>query len=185
MGLIAEVVGVARRALVRWWKRLLRRRSEPRRPRRGRPRVVSEVARDAIRGKYVAKHGQWGPAVLACWARREGLGSFSPTTVSRLVSDLRPTPDVHPSKMRYVVGRPMALWSEDGSKLRERGRKHELLLVQDECSRLKVGHGLVRGSATADDVRRVLETALCQPLLRPEGRQIKWSLHTWRRRSSR
>ncbi len=96
MGLIAEVVGVARRALVRWWKRLLRRRSEPRRPRRGRPRVVSEVARDAIRGKYVAKHGQWGPAVLACWARREGLGSFSPTTVSRLVSDLRPTPEQIP-----------------------------------------------------------------------------------------
>ena len=121
--------------------------------------MVPQAAREAIRAQYSAKRGVWGPAVLAHWARREGLGSFSPSTISRLVADLRPAEPPPPSKTRYEVMRPMALWSEDGATFRERGRKHELLLVQDECSRLKVAGELVRGSADGGDVRRTLQEA--------------------------
>ena len=44
------------------------------------------------------------------------------------------------------------MWSEDGAGFRDYGRKRELLLLQDECSRYKVNKRLVKGPATSDDV---------------------------------
>jgi len=56
----------------------------------------------------------------------------------------------------------MAVWAEDGAGFRERGRKKELLVIQDEHSRYKVNHRLVDGPATGEDVCDYLEQAFEQ-----------------------
>lgn len=51
------------------------------------------------------------------------------------------------------------MWSEDGAGFREYGRKMELLILQDECSRYKVNKRLVKGPANSDDVYDYLREA--------------------------
>jgi hypothetical protein len=51
------------------------------------------------------------------------------------------------------------VWSEDGTGFLQRGRKRELLVVQDEHSRLKLNWELVAGPATSWNVVRYLKWA--------------------------
>lgn len=153
---MAEIVGVDPKALSRWVER--RRRPAVERG-VGRKSTVPPKARWRIRRRYVDSLRQWGPAVLACWARRQGLGSWSPTTVGRVIEDLRPDKPKLPKPRRYRINRPGAMWSEDGASFRERGGKHELLLAQDESSRMKTGWLLAHGPADGADVRSMLERA--------------------------
>jgi len=156
--LMAAVQGIQPASLARW---LAEQRSAADRPRSkaGRPPVISSATAWKIRRQYVDRYRQWGPRVLRDWARREGLGTYSATTIGNVIADLRPEPTPKPTPLRYDVGAPGVMWSEDGAGFLDRGRKRELLLVQDECSRLKVGHDLCDGPATGADVREVLERA--------------------------
>ncbi len=51
------------------------------------------------------------------------------------------------------------MWSEDGAGFKDRGRKRELILVQDECSRYKIAHDLCAGPANGQDVCKLLQSA--------------------------
>lgn len=51
------------------------------------------------------------------------------------------------------------MWAEDGAAFRDRGRKRELLVVQDECSRFKINCHLAKGTAKASDVESYLRDA--------------------------
>jgi transposase InsO family protein len=126
---------------------------------RGRPEAVPAEVRLKIRNCYINHYKQWGPRVLAEWAKREGLGSFSPSTISKIIEDIKdePLPKIKPK--RYEITEPNVMWSEDGAAFRERGKKKELLLLQDECSRFKVNTRLVDGPAKADDVCSYLREA--------------------------
>jgi len=132
-------------------------RSEPQR--RGRPESIPAWACWLIRQCHEKRYGKWGPVVLHCWAEREGLGRYSAGAVARVIADLRPKKEPRPRPKRYEVSAPMVMWSEDGAGFEERGRKHELLLAQDERSRKKVGRRLVRGPAAGSDVASCLREA--------------------------
>ncbi len=54
------------------------------------------------------------------------------------------------------------MWSEDGTGFKERGRKQELVVAQDEHARFKVGYELVAGPADEDAVHRNLEKAFAR-----------------------
>jgi transposase InsO family protein len=152
--MMAEVLGRSPQAVQRWQ----RRKGEPRpaAERRGRPQAVSSSVRQQLRCRYTDSLKQWGPAVLACWAKRQGLGSYCATTVSRAIEDLKPSPPPTKPKQSYEVAGPGVLWSEDGAGFGKGHGKKELLLVQDECSRFKVGHELCVGPAKGSDVRALL-----------------------------
>jgi hypothetical protein len=120
---------------------------------------VPTEARWKLRQCYRDHLGQWGPSVLAAWARRQRLGSWSPSTIARVVEDLREEQPPKPKPRRYEITAPGVMWAEDGAGFRERGRKRELLVVQDECSRFKTAHALAEGPAKAEDVRALLEAA--------------------------
>ena len=152
---MAATCGVRPASLRRW----LQRREADEAPaalRRGRPESVPVEARWRIRERYQQSYCEWGPSVLAAWANREGLGNWSPSTISRVIDDLRPPPDAPKKPLRYEIAAPGVLWSEDGAAFRERGRKRELVVVQDDHARFKVAHELVEGPASAEDVHRVL-----------------------------
>ena len=51
------------------------------------------------------------------------------------------------------------MWSEDGTGFRQRQKKRELLVVQDEHARLKLHWRLVQGPARAEDVHAYLTEA--------------------------
>lgn len=51
------------------------------------------------------------------------------------------------------------MWSKDGTGFRDRGRKKELLVVQDEHTRFKINHRLVDGPAKEGDVYDYLREA--------------------------
>jgi len=155
--MMAEVLEMDPRSLSRWWTRH-QRPAEPKQP-LGRPKAISPRVRALLRERYVASLGQWGPQVLAHWARREGLGQYSPTTIAAVIADLRPKKPKPVRPLRYEVASPGVMWSEDGAGFKDHGRKRELLLVQDECSRLKVGHDLCPGPAKGSDVRKMLKEA--------------------------
>jgi len=125
----------------------------------GRPRVLSAEVKERLRACYREHYCQWGPRVLAAWAVRQGLGHFSPTTIARALADLRPAAAPSPRPRRCRVTAPMVMWSDDGAGFRERGQKHEALLLSDECSRYKVGHRLVAGPAQGVDVAANLRAA--------------------------
>ena len=154
---MAEVLGITVPALLRW----SRRRAEPTRPRgpRGRPEVIPPPARQEIRACYLEHYRQWGPTVLAEWCRRQGLGSWSPTTLASVIADLRPETEVRETRTRYEITASNVMWSEDGTGFREKGKKKELLVVQDEHARLKLGRRLVDGPADEDAVYRSLNAA--------------------------
>ena len=157
--MMSEVLGISHCALVRWVER--QQLPSPS-SHQGRPCVVSEEARTRIRECYTAHFGQWGPRVLAAWCKRTGLGDWSAGTLAAVVDDLREEKEDRPSPVRYEMTATGVMWSEDGTGFRQRGRKKELLVVQDEHSRLKLNWDLVNGPARSQDVLRYLEQAFDQ-----------------------
>jgi transposase InsO family protein len=148
---MAEVMGIKCESLKRCIDRFEGQRSV-RNKKPGRPAAVAARVRLKIRNCYIEHYKEWGPTTLAEWCRRQGLGDYSPTTISSIIEDIR---DCNPPKekpRRYEITSPGVMWSEDGAGFRDYGRKRELLLLQDECSRYKVNNRLVKGPATSDDV---------------------------------
>jgi transposase InsO family protein len=154
---MAEVLGISALSLRRWQKR---QRVVPTHPAQlGRPMVISWEMREKIRQCYRDHYGQWGPRTLAFWCRREGLGSWCASTVAAVIADLRAEPEAPPDPIRYEITAPQVMWSEDGTGFKERGRKKELLIAQDEHARFKVNTRLVNGPAREEDVVSYLEEA--------------------------
>lgn len=153
---MAAVQGIAVASLARWHANQQDGDSYAR-PKPGRPKVISASVAWKLRQRYLDSYGQWGPRVLACWADREGLGRYSPTTIAGVIADLRPEKPPKLEPWHYEVTAPGAVWSEDGASFKERGKKSEMILVQDECSRYKTGHALCSGPASGKDVRKLLE----------------------------
>ena len=154
---MAKVMGVKPESLKRWLSRRDSGSPKPAQP--GRRSIVPAEVRLKIRNCYIAHYRQWGPRVLADWARREGLGCYSPSTISRVIEDLKDAPVTKEKPRLYDITAPNVMWSEDGAGFREFGRKKELLVLQDECSRFKVNTRLVDGPAKADDVYKYLREA--------------------------
>jgi transposase InsO family protein len=125
----------------------------------GRPEAIPASARWKLRACYLSHYKQWGPRVLREWARRQGLGTWSATTIARVIADLRDEPETKPQPVRYEIVGSNVMWSEDGTGFRERGRKRELVVAQDEHARFKVGHKLAEGPASEEAACRNLETA--------------------------
>jgi len=126
---------------------------------RGRPEIIPSEARWKLRTCYLKHYGQWGPTVLRCWAIRQGLGSWSAGTIARVIADLMPEPEEPVKPKRYEIASPMVMWAEDATSFRERGRKKELLVLQDECARYKVNWRLSIGPARAIQVAEYLKEA--------------------------
>jgi len=154
---MARVMGISTQSLMRWKRRS--RKMAVGALRRGRPEVIPPEARWKIRRCYQNHFGQWGPSVLRYWAIREGIGTWSVGTVAKVIADLTSTPEVLPKTRRYEVASSMAMWSEDGTCFKERGRKNELLVLQDECSRYKINRRLASGPADAAEVADYLNEA--------------------------
>jgi len=151
-------MGVKPQSLKRW---MVRRDGESpvNKKKPGRPASVSAEVCLQIRNRYVISYKQWGPRTLANWARREGLGDYSPGTVSKIIEDLKEKTPPKEKPRRYEITAPNVMWSEDGAGFKEYGRKKELLLLQDECSRFKVNTRLVDGPARSEDVCDYLREA--------------------------
>jgi transposase InsO family protein len=120
---------------------------------------MSAAVKWKIRVCYVKHYGQWGPAVLAAWAKREGLGHYHPSTIASVIEDLKEETEEKASSRRYEITSPGVMWSEDGTGFKDYGRKKELLVLQDECSRFKANWRLARGPAKASDVLHYLYEA--------------------------
>jgi len=173
--MMSEALGISVDAWRKWVRRHTRTEASSNR-RRGRPSGMPNPIRQAIRCCYQKHFGQWGPLVLASWARREGLGRFSPGTIERVIADIRIPVDPAPKPLRYEITASNVLWAEDGAAFRTPGRKRELLVLQDDHARFRVNHRLVDGPARAEDVASYLEEAfLCHgvPLvLKHDGGKI-------------
>jgi transposase InsO family protein len=155
---MAEVMGVKQESLKRCIERLEWERPMGNR-KSGRPPAVHAEVRLKIRNCYIEHYRQWGPRTLADWCRREGLGHYSPTTISSIIDDIRGCKPPKEKPRRYEITASNVMWSEDGAGFRDWGRKRELLLLQDECSRYKVNNRLVKGPANSDDVYDYLREA--------------------------
>ena len=105
---MAMLLGMSKRALTRWVHR--RQQTEPSPPRQGRPPVIGPLAREEIRRRYLDSHRVWGPQVLAAWATRQGLGSYSPTTVGEVIKDLKLPEPPRPKPKRYEVSAANVIW---------------------------------------------------------------------------
>jgi transposase InsO family protein len=79
--------------------------------------------------------------------------------VAKVIADLRNGPEVIPDPIRYEITAPQVMWSEDGTGFKEKGRKRELLIAQDEHARFKVNTRLVDGPAREKDVVSYMEEA--------------------------
>ena len=155
---MAETLGIKTQSLERWMNRnkTASHKAHP----RGRPEVIPSSVRWKLRSCYLSHYRQWGPSVLRYWAIREGLGRFSTGAIARVIEDLKPMPPQERAKSKkYEIAAPMVMWSEDGTGLVDRGRKRELLVLQDECSRFKTNWRMARTSATAADVEVYLREA--------------------------
>jgi len=155
--MMAKVMGISTVSLKKWERRS--KKVTVGAMQRGRPEVIPQEARWKIRRCYQNHFGQWGPTVLRCWATRKRLGTWSPGTIARVIADLVAEPEKVPKPKKYEIASPMAMWSEDGTSFRERGRKRELLVLQDECARYKVNRRLAVGPANANDVVDYLQEA--------------------------
>jgi len=156
--LMARVMGVSPESLKRWGVRQGEGSAGPAR-KRGRPEVVPADVRQEIRNCYLAHYKQWGPRVMAAWALRQGWGWYSPETIARILEDLKDKPEPKEPLRRYAITASQVMWSEDGAGFRERDRKKELLILQDECGRYKVNTRLVDGPASSEDVYAYLQEA--------------------------
>ncbi len=156
---MAAEMGITVKALQRW---ILRGEAARAPARTGRPEVIPSAARWQLRACYLKHYKQWGPRVLREWAERQGLGSWSATTIAEVIADLRDEPEEKPPAVRYEIVGSQIMWSEDGTGFKDRRRKQELIVAQDEHARFKVGHALVDGPANEDAVHRNLETAFAR-----------------------
>ena len=156
---MALEMGITLQALTRWVGRC---EDERVAVRAGRPEVISAAARWKLRACYVGHYKQWGPRVLREWARRQGLGTWSATTIAAVIADLRDEPQEKPPTVRYEIMGSNVMWSEDGTGFKDRGRKKELVVAQDEHARFKVGYELVDGPADEDAVHRNLVAAFAR-----------------------
>jgi len=154
---MAEVLGISSLALRRWQQRQHAMSSAP--AQLGRPKVISEEVREKIRQCYREHYSQWGPRTLACWCRREGLGSWCASTLAGVIADLRDEPEEKLEPICYEITASQVMWSEDGTGFKEKGRKRELLIAQDEHARFKVNTRLVGGPAREEDVVSYMEEA--------------------------
>ena len=154
---MAEVLGISSLALRRWQQRQHAVPSPP--ARLGRPPVIAKEAREMIRQCYREHYGQWGPRTLAHWCHRQGLGSWCASTLAEVIADLRDKPEENPTPIRYEITASQVMWSEDGTGFKEKGRKKELLIAQDEHARFKVSNRLVDGPAREEDVVSYMEEA--------------------------
>jgi transposase InsO family protein len=153
---MAAEMGITAAALRRWDRRD---DGEHKPARAGRPEVIPSSARWKLRACYLRHYKQWGPRILREWSRRTGLGSWSATTIASVIADLRDMPADKPPPVRYEIVGSNVMWSEDGAGFKERGRKKEVVVAQDEHARFKVGHELVDGPADEAAVHRNLERA--------------------------
>ena len=154
---MAEALGISTLALRRWQHRQHAVPSPP--AQLGRPKVISREAREKIRQCYRKHYGQWGPRTLAHWCRRERLGAWCASTLAGVIADLRNGPEETPEPIRYEITASQVMWSEDGTGFKEKGRKRELLIAQDEHARFKVSNRLVDGPAREEDVVSYMEEA--------------------------
>jgi hypothetical protein len=152
-------MGVTVQALGRWVRR---RDAERGVVRASRPGVIPASARWKLRACYLKHYKQWGPRVLRQWCRREGLGNWSATTIAAGIADLRDEPEKKPPGIRYEIVGSNVMWSEDGTGFKDRGRKKELVVAQDEHARFKIGYELVDGPADEKAVCRNLEVAFAR-----------------------
>lgn len=155
--MLALILGITLQALSRWATN--RKSADEPAARLGRPEVMPEHVKEAIRKRYKDSYKVWGTHVLRDWAIREGLGEYAPETIGRAIKDLRDPPPEKKKSKRYEVTAPGVMWSEDGSGFKDNGRKRELLVLQDECARYKANHRLADGPAKALDVNEYLEEA--------------------------
>lgn len=156
--MMAETLGITSMSLKRWMKR--HEQMAEKQAVRGRPEVIPAEARWKLRKCYLAHYGQWGPSVLRCWAIREGLGTWSTGAIARVIADLKPAPaEKRQPPRKYEIAAPMVMWSEDGTAIRDRSRKRELLVLQDECARYKTNWRLAYGAAHTSDVLGYLREA--------------------------
>ncbi len=157
LSMAAQILGIQTQSLNRWKKRREQVNEEPKK--RGRPEVIPQDARWKIRECYKTHYGQWDPTVLREWAIRERIGTWAAGTISRVIEDLKPKPEPKPKPRRYEIAAPMVMWSEDGTKFKDGGKKKELLVLQDECARYKTNWNLADGPANAAIVARYLREA--------------------------
>lgn len=153
---MAAEMGITLHALSRWARRSERGHAAAR---AGRPEVIPAAARWKLRACYLRHYKQWGPRVLREWAQRTGLGCWSATTIAGVIEDLRDEPAEKAPTIRYEIAGANVMWSEDGAGFKDRGRKKELVVAQDEHARFKVGYELVDGPADEAAVNRNLEAA--------------------------
>jgi transposase InsO family protein len=143
---------------------------------RGRPEVIPPEARWKLRACYLAHYKQWGPSVLRYWAIREEVGTWSAGTIARVIADLMPAPEEALKPRRYEIAAPMVMWAEDATSFTERGRKKELLVLQDECARYKLNRKLAAGPAkagqVADNLREAFEKYGAPLVLKRDGDAI-------------
>jgi hypothetical protein len=151
---MAEAMGITEEALARWIRR--QKKATREKKRRGRPEVIPREAQIRIRTCYVAHYRQWGPRVLRQWCRRERVGTWSAGAIAAVIADLRERRPGRPPPVRYEITAPDVMWSEDGTGFCERRRKKELLVIQDEHARLKLGHRLTTGPADEEAVHEHL-----------------------------
>ena len=156
---MAQEMGITVQALTRWVGRC---EGEHVAARTGRPEAIPAAARWKLRACYLEHYKQWGPRVLREWARSQGLGLWSATTIAAVIADLRDEPREKPPTVRYEIVASNVMWSEDGTGFKDRGRKKELVVAQDEHARFKVGYELVDGPADEDAVHRNLEAAFAR-----------------------
>jgi len=156
---MAGEMGITVESLSRWERRRDRARASPR---TGRPEVIGAAARWKLRACYLSHYKQWGPQVLRQWARRQGIGLWSATTIAAAIRDLRDEPEKRPSPRRYEIVGSNVMWSEDGTGFKECGQKKELVVAQDEHSRFKLGHELANGPANEEAVLCNLEAAFAR-----------------------
>lgn len=157
MAEMARTLRLKTSSLEQWKKRQERPKNEPRK--RGRRSTVSQRMRWTLRTSYLVHLREWGATVLSSMAFREGWGSYSPTTIGRVIADLRPEKEKKAKPRRYEVAGSMVMWSEDGTGFMELGRKHELLTIQDEHARYTTNRRLVNGPAREEDVADYLQEA--------------------------
>jgi transposase InsO family protein len=156
---MAVEMGITVQALSRWVRRCGGKRGAAR---AGRPEIIPAAARWTLRACYLKHYKQWGPRVLREWSQRQGLGTWSATTISGVIADLRDQPEKKPPPVRYEIVGSNVMWSEDGTGFKDRRRKKELVVAQDEHARFKVGHELVDGPADEDAVYRNLQAAFAR-----------------------
>jgi len=156
---MAVEMDITLHALNRWTRRCDGKRTAVR---AGRPEVIPAAARWKLRACYLEHYKQWGPQVLREWCQRNGLGQWSATTIAGVIADLRDAPEEKAPTIRYEITGSSVMWSEDGTGFKDRGRKKELVVAQDEHARFKVGYELADGPADEEAVHRNLEAAFAR-----------------------